>query len=151
MENQKDYLQNIEEEIFFCPASVGIRFANYLIDLVVYYGLNFIAGILLLPLNQSLVSNQTFSRTGFEFYFLGVAFFIYFLYYFLMEGVSKGKTVGKLITGTTAVDIDGLPITWKNALMRSLIRFVPLEPFSTFGGFPWHDRWAYTTVIKENK
>lgn len=151
MEEIKDYLQNIEEETFLRPATPGTRFLNYIIDVVVYYVFNFLVGLLMMPLIPGISSLLLQNPAGFEFFFLGVALAIYFLYYFLLEGITKGRTVGKLITGTKAVTIDGDPITWKNAVMRTLIRFVPFEPFSTFGSFPWHDTWTYTLVVKEQR
>jgi uncharacterized RDD family membrane protein YckC len=68
-----------------------------------------------------------------------------------MEGSAKGKTLGKLITGTRALKMDGGNLTWKVAFMRSLCRIVPFEAFSAFGGNPWHDRWTDTIVVKERK
>jgi uncharacterized RDD family membrane protein YckC len=69
----------------------------------------------------------------------------------LLEGAAKGKTPGKLITGTRALRVNGENITWKDALMRTLCRLVPLELFSGFSGNPWHDRWTNTLVIKDKK
>ena len=66
----------------------------------------------------------------------------------LFEKLFKGYTVGKLITGTRAIREDGKELTFKNAILRSLSRMVPFEPFSAFGGSPWHDRWTKTRVIK---
>ena len=150
MEEQKDYLQGIEDDLLR-PAPVGLRFANFIIDFIVYYVCSILASFLLIPITPWLVSLRLTQKAGFEFFFLGVAMFIYALYYFLMEGITKGKTVGKLITGTRAVSLDGLPITWKNAALRTLSRFVPFEPFSMFGGFAWHDSWPYTMVVKNKK
>ncbi len=47
--------------------------------------------------------------------------------YTLLEGAAKGKTLGKLITGTRALKIDGSNLTWKDAFLRSLCRIVPFE------------------------
>lgn len=150
MEDQKDYLLSIEDELPR-PAPIGLRLANCIIDLIVYYVLSILVSFLLIPITPWMVSFALSHEFGYELFFLALALFIYWLYYFLMEGFSKGKTVGKLITGTKAVSADGQTISWKNAALRSLARLVPFEPFSAFGGFPWHDSWPYTMVIKERK
>ena len=72
-------------------------------------------------------------------------------YYTVFEATTKGRTLGKFITGTQAVREDGSNITWKDAFIRSLCRLVPFEPFSTFGVLPWHDSWSKTIVIKKSK
>lgn len=148
MEEQKDFLQNIEDEMVR-PASVGLRFANYIIDLIVYYVVSILISFLLVPFTPWFVAFSRNNTANYAFFLLALAMFIYWLYYFLMEGFTNGKTVGKMITGTKAVSIDGLPITWKSAAVRSIIRFVPFEPFSALGGFPWHDYWPHTIVVKE--
>lgn len=65
------------------------------------------------------------------------------------EYLTKGVTLGKLITGTKAVNQDGTNITIGTAFLRSLCRIVPFEPFSalTTPCYPWHDKWTKTFVI----
>jgi uncharacterized RDD family membrane protein YckC len=83
-------------------------------------------------------------------------FFIFFLaftlsdllYYTFCEKVFKGYTLGKLITGSRAISADGSELTFKQAILRSLSRMVPFEPFSALGANPWHDSWTKTVVIK---
>jgi uncharacterized RDD family membrane protein YckC len=60
----------------------------------------------------------------------------------------RGYTLGKFITGTRAIRDDDDELTFKDALLRSLCRIVPLEVFSALAGFPWHDRWTKTKVVK---
>jgi len=71
----------------------------------------------------------------------------------LMEALFKGKSVGKFITGTRAVNEDGSRISVGIAFKRGFSRIVPLEPFSAFGNpsYPWHDRWTNTYVIDEKQ
>lgn len=146
-----DYLQNTDIGNFSLPASKTIRFVNFIVDLIVVYMLNVIAGLLLIPFSSLLQSFHSNSPAAFEWFFFSIPFAIYFLYYFLMESLTKGQTVGKLITSTRVVDIDDIPIRWKGAFSRSVIRLIPVEPLSAFGTFPWHDSWTYTLVIKEKK
>lgn len=73
-------------------------------------------------------------------------------YYLLMEGLF-GFTIGKLATGTRVVDEQGGRPTWRQWLIRTAMRFVPLEPLSAFGEKnseprPWHDTVAKTRVVR---
>ena len=70
------------------------------------------------------------------------------LYYTLCEKLFRGKTLGKLITGTRAIREDGTDLTLKDAFLRSASRIVPFEAFSGFGTRPWHDTWTKTKVIQ---
>lgn len=140
---QQDYLLELESEITLEHATTGARFANYVIDIIGFYILFFalVVGIL--------VSARIFQtgETRFVFYF--ISYLTYLLYYTLLEGGTGGRTLGKLITKTVVVKEDGSPITWKDALLRSLCRLVPFEPFSAFGSHPWHDKWTKTMVVKK--
>jgi uncharacterized RDD family membrane protein YckC len=72
----------------------------------------------------------------------------YLFYYTLCEKLFRGYTLGKFITGTRAIREDDEELTFKDALLRSLCRIVPLEVLSALAGFPWHDRWTKTKVVK---
>jgi uncharacterized RDD family membrane protein YckC len=71
------------------------------------------------------------------------------LYYTLLEGGNQGRTIGKLMTSTRAVRLDGKPLTYTDALLRSLCRLIPFEVVSGLGYAPWHDRLTKTTVVKK--
>ena len=153
MELQEPLLLEIEQEIYAEPATPGQRFANYLIDLFVFYACAFIVGMV-----KAIVSAPSLddygegigrSRNFFMEYFISIC--MYLALYTLLEGLTKGRTLGKLITGTKVVKDDSAPITWWDAFLRSLSRLVPFEPFSAFGGYPWHDRWTGTRVVKFKK
>jgi uncharacterized RDD family membrane protein YckC len=75
------------------------------------------------------------------------------LFFTLMEALFKGKSLGKLITGTRAVNEDGSHISAKTAFLRSLSKMVPFDAFSALGSpsHPWHDRWTRTYVIDEKQ
>lgn len=151
-------MQNTEQdlladlEVNLQQAGTGKRLANYLIDVITFYIVVLVAGVLLMPSNMS-VSETAHIFEG----FLGtiidrlLASLLYGLYMFFVEALFKGKSLGKLITGTRAVNGDGSPITVKTAFLRGLSRAVPFEVFSAFGNpsYPWHDRWTRTYVIDE--
>lgn len=138
----------------YTEASTGQRFLNWLIDnLLMQYGLSIVTGhaigyILAYTAPEFLLS-LSMDPDGFDVVLLGVliAYFNYIVYYTFCEKVFRGYTLGKLVTGTRALRTDGKELTLKNALLRSLSRMVPFEAFSGFG-YPWHDRWTNTMVIK---
>lgn len=72
----------------------------------------------------------------------------YAIYYTICENFFNGYTVGKLVTGTRAVQADGRKLTLKHAIHRSFSRFLPFEFLSGFSKTPWHDSWTGTTVVK---
>ena len=69
---------------------------------------------------------------------------LYGLYMFIVEAMFKGKTLGKLITGTRAVNEDGSNLSAKTAFFTGLSRVVPFEAFSALGtpSYPSHDKWT---------
>ena len=140
-----------EFEINLQQASTGKRFANWLIDIIVYYVLAVFFVVVTMP---SLVRPRTVygeDRSDRELQIDFVALVIYIAYFALLETLTKGRTIGKMITGTRAVQENGRPITAKIAFLRALSRVVPFEPFSALGSpsHPWHDRWTGTYVIDE--
>jgi len=72
-----------------------------------------------------------------------------FCYYFVFETVIQ-RTPAKLLTGTKVVDMDGARPGLGKVALRTVIRFVPFEPFSAFTNKGlWHDTWAGTRVMME--
>jgi len=130
-------------------ASGGKRFANYLIDLIVFFIIVFIAAFVVGMLNPQTINSIAEENTGIDIIENLVYTAIFTLYLFGTEAIFKGKTVGKLITGTRAVNEDGSNITAKTALLRSLSRIVPFEVLSALGSpsYPWHDKWSKTYVV----
>jgi uncharacterized RDD family membrane protein YckC len=153
-EVETNILHDIEQEIYLEPASVGARFANFLIDTIVYYAAFILVGAALAIAFQSSGEDIETSflvreDVGSILLQYAVSISTFLAVFTVLEGSTKGKTLGKLITGTRARKINGEALSWKDAFMRSLCRLVPFEPFSAFGGFPWHDRWTKTIVTKE--
>ena len=144
---------NYEE---YVDASTGSRFLNFLIDnlfmnYVISLATGFVIGIILGAVAPDFVSGLD-AEEGINgplfFFFLMVSYLNYILYYTICETAFKGYTLGKLITGTKAIREDGQQLTFRNALLRSLARMIPFEPFSAFGNRPWHDSLTKTRVIK---
>ena len=145
-----------EAELFqYNEATLCQRFFNYLIDsLFMNYGMGFATGYILTEFIFAIAPDLAYSifledgRWNFIFSTYMISIFTYLIYYTFCEKVFKGHTLGKLITGTRAIRIDGGELTFKDAILRSLSRMVPFEAFSAFGGNPWHDSWTNTMVIK---
>ena len=135
-------------------AGAGRRLANYLIDLIVW-----IVALFIYVTRSAAASPAAFDRydngdsVGVRMTVNFWGALIYVCIMTLMEALSKGKSLGKLITSTRAVNEDGSNISFKTALLRSLSRIVPFEAFSALGNpsNPWHDRWTKTYVIDERK
>ncbi|MRG44128.1 RDD family protein [Chitinophaga sp. SYP-B3965] len=137
-----------DEIVSIEQASSGKRLANYLIDLVSFYAMLFIFGImigLLFPESlgfwNGIAENVWLDRL--------FTMCMYAVYMALVEGIFKGRTLGKLITGTRAVNEDGTPISFITGFGRGLIHAVPFCAFSALGTpcYPWHDQWTKTYVV----
>ncbi len=141
-------------EVNLVPASTGIRFANYIIDFISFYILIFFWGIILAVVSPSTVESLDYesSDVGAKLLDRLVTLIIFGLYIGFMEAIFNGKTLGKFITGTRAVnDYEGTNISVLTAFKRGFCRMVPFEPFSAFSGYPWHDKWTDTVVINEKE
>lgn len=158
MQETQHLLGDIEQETYLEPASKGARLLNYIIDIIAFYAITFVIsfvwGLSMLssntqPIEETADYNQHEGTT--QLILLFSFLLIILAYYTLMEGFTKGRTIGKFFTGTQAVHIDGSNISFKQAFLRSISRFVPFEPFSAFGYAPWHDSWTDTIVIKKKK
>lgn len=140
----KRILNTVEDN----KASLGIRFLNNLLDLFTLIILNFMLTI---------VSDILYMITEIKyFYFYGnggiwwelfIGNLNCFIYYYLMEIFLNGRTVGKYITGTKVISIDGTKPTSQQIIYRSLVRIVPFDSLSFFGINGWHDSWTDTRVI----
>ncbi|OQP64459.1 hypothetical protein A3860_21055 [Niastella vici] len=154
MENTNpDLLQEFELTVDLTPVSPGLRFVNYLIDVIAFYALAFIIGMLyaLIATPNSYSGEVSDERGSLQILLLLAWILIMVAYYTLFEFFAKGRTLGKMATGTVAVREDGSNLTFKDALLRTLCRFIPFEPFSAFGYRPWHDSMTRTFVIKKRK
>jgi uncharacterized RDD family membrane protein YckC len=152
MENEQQHLL-ADLELNLVQARSGKRLANYLIDLVGFYVLLFCFGIVLALTDPSAREDvHSVSDLGSVVDRL-IMLICYGIYMGLVEGLFKGKSLGKVITGTKAVNQDGSRISFMTGFLRGLARAVPFDAFSALGQppFPWHDKWLNTYVIDERK
>ena len=140
-------------EDLYVRAPAGKRLANYIIDIIVYYFLLLVFGVLVVIVSPASVDTIATESTGIEIMERIFSIFIYALYMSAMEAIFKGKSVGKYITKTRAVNLDGSPISTRTAFLRGLSRAVPFCAFSAFGNpcDPWQDHWTNTMVVEEKK
>lgn len=147
--NETTHLLADIETTHLVQASTGKRFANYLIDIVVFYILIFVLGILLALISPGFAEwiNSTGSVDTIIDRLIGLL--LYGIIMGIIEALTRGRSLGKLITGTRAVNHDGTTISTKTAFLRGLCRAVPFDTFSALSSpcYPWHDKWVNTYVI----
>lgn len=148
---EQNFLDDVEYT--FTQASSGKRLGNYLIDrislLLVWNYVLYKPNIALLTLIYKYTNSRELLYVCV--YTIAITFFVFTLA--IMETVTGGKTLGKYITGTRAINQNGSRLTAKKAILRCLCRLVPFDVFSALGNpsYPWHDRWSKTYVIDESR
>ena len=73
--------------------------------------------------------------------------------YFILTETIWGKTIGKFITKTKVVMLDGSKPKFWNIVLRTIARLIPFETFSFLFSRPtrgWHDIISGTIVADEN-
>jgi uncharacterized RDD family membrane protein YckC len=160
MENSTspDLLHDLADEISYEHASKAMRLVNFIIDMIIVSIVNtVIGGMIQMMVLAAYISDMESNPSDIGIT-LGIIVTIYLVqfglflgYYTVCEKMMNGRTVGKLVTGTMALREDGAPLTWKNAILRSLCRIIPFEPIvAIFTNYPWHDDFTRTVVIKKS-
>lgn len=144
----KKHLKIIEDH----KASKGIRFANFIIDRIVIYIIFFLFGAFSLLVYEIFnieffldITDKMASASRLQDILITTA--VYLLYIFFMEYFTKGRTIGKYITGTKVMSLDGSNPTFQEYLIRTVSRIVPFDVLSFFGENGWHDTWSNTRVV----
>lgn len=152
-EDQTDIFHD-HDHVEYIMASPAQRFLNWFVDnLVLRLVVTYVTGEIFVRLLLDIAPEYTrrvFLEKGIEAFFISYLFVIchYIFYYTICELAFKGRTLGKLISGSRAIRTDGGDLTVKDAVLRSLCRMVPFEVFSGLGFKPWHDKWTNTDVVK---
>lgn len=91
--------------------------------------------------------------------FIGRYFLLAWVFYHIGMWTWKGTTIGGIVMGLKIVRVDGTPINFSIALVRSLSSF--FSAFALFIGFfwagwdeekqAWHDKIAGTYIVKVPK
>lgn len=124
-------------------ASGGQRFANHIIDVIVFYILIFIYGGVLGVMGA-------FDAYGELSIGWTVSIYLVILFYYIFMEATFGKTIGKMITGTKVVNEDGTKPELMTIIGRTLCRLIPFDAFSFLGSTAvgWHDSISRTRVIR---
>ena len=128
--------------------SIGKRFIHVVVDYI-------FVSFLLLPLLGALigivsaltgVDRSSMNKILISYRLLLVAGTM-ILYYVLFE-YFLNKTIGKFLTRSIVVTETDAKPSFKSCLLRTLIRFVPFEPFSILSSDSkmWHDKLTKTVV-----
>ncbi|MDR6463237.1 MULTISPECIES: RDD family protein [Chryseobacterium] len=133
-------------------AQKGIRLANFIIDRLVitltFLTFGFVAALIFNLTNNDFFINLAYKMSEVNrFLDILITSLIYFMYTFLIEYFTKGRSVGKYITGSKVICIDGTEPTFNDYLIRNISRIVPFDALSFLGENGWHDKWSDTRVI----
>lgn len=80
-----------------------------------------------------------------------ISILIILAYYILFEMLFQ-QTIGKMFTKSKVVNEYGEKLSLKEVFLRSLIRFIPYEPFTFLNEERgWHDRWTKTYVLHKDE
>lgn len=145
-------LQNTNEEIELELATKNTRFANFIIDHILAYATIYFltyAVVLSNPYILESITGNPSSTKGWDYLF---SYSGMFLYYFISEFLLKGRTIGKMITGTRAITTNFTYLTAGDAAKRTISRLIPFDAFSFLGREEtgWHDKWTDTIVVKNS-
>ncbi|WP_299123106.1 RDD family protein [uncultured Winogradskyella sp.] len=137
---EKEQREKVDSNI----VSSGIRFLHYIIDFTITYLLILIIfiilGLFINPTSNSFIGSLLTLITV-----LGT----FFAYYSVME-IKFQKTIGKFITKTKVVKIDGNKPTASEIIIRTISRLIPFDGISyLFVKNGLHDYLSKTKVIKD--
>jgi len=131
------------------PVSVGkgLRFANYLIDVIAIQVMSFAVGIAVGI--AVIASGGDIEDPGVNLALNLGGVLLSITYYIFLEGLT-GRTIGKLITQTRVVNATGDSPSFGQVVGRSFARIIPFEAFSFLFGDSrgWHDTLSKTYVVK---
>ena len=124
-------------------ASSGQRLANYFIDLIIQYILITILLVI------AMISTESATENGEPGILLtyGIGFSVSIVYYCFFE-MMFSKSIGKFITKTKVVTIDGEKPDGQTIFIRTICRIIPFDALSFLGSRGWHDSLSKTAVVR---
>jgi uncharacterized RDD family membrane protein YckC len=133
-------------------ATKGIRFANFMIDRVIFnmlfFGIGFLGVLIDKVIGSYYFTNLILKASEINgFVDVMITTLLFSLYTFLIEYFTKGRTIAKYITGTKVITIDGQTPTLNEFFIRNISRAVPFDALSFLGETGWHDSWSDTRVV----
>ncbi len=137
-------------------ATKGNRFANYIVDLIILY-VTVVLIFLVFGVIFYSVADDTSALDAYVFEEEDpnplldrlITSIVLAILYFVLELLTKGRSIGKYITKTKVVLEDGSTPRAADFLRRSFSRIIPFEQFSFLGdeGRGWHDTISKTYVV----
>jgi uncharacterized RDD family membrane protein YckC len=132
-----------KEKVVSNVVGSGIRFVNFLIDLIVWlvlvFIISFIIGLFVQPTDSSMIS-----LIGYI-----LIFGTFIAYYAIME-IKFQKTIGKFLTKTKVVKMNGEKPTDGDIITRTFCRLIPFDRISfLFVKNGFHDYLSKTKVVKD--
>ncbi len=98
------------------PVGVGLRFVAILIDTII---LGIVGWLIAIPFGSA--TSTGFNLQGAP----GLLFFLVAIGYYIGLEATKGATLGKMVMGLRVVKLaDGAAISWKEAVIRNLLRII---------------------------
>jgi uncharacterized RDD family membrane protein YckC len=135
-------------------ADKGVRFANYLIDIaftfMVVLSVSFVIGVIIALTSTSVaneISDEIDNNNSLLDNLLGMLLLVSVM--FFSEFITKGRSLGKYITGTIVVKTDATPLTLKDYFIRNICRAIPFDAISFLGNNGWHDSISDTRVVNK--
>jgi len=133
-------------------ASQGQRLADYLIDLLMQYGLifgfGFVFAAIAMLLGYDELVNWLTEIDKISEYLLGIVMLI--IYYSFFE-ILFARSIAKYVTKTVVVMADGSKPSAGTIMKRTFCRIIPFNHLSFLGnsGRGWHDSISDTYVVKK--
>ncbi|WP_425629372.1 RDD family protein [Cellulophaga lytica] len=137
---EKEQKQKVDSNV----VGSGIRFVNLLIDFIVWlvlaFIISFVIGLFVQPTDQEMIS-----LIGYI-----LIFGTFIAYYAIME-IKFQKTIGKFVTKTKVVKMNGEKPTDGDIMTRTFCRLIPFDRLSfLFVKNGIHDFLSKTKVVKDN-
>lgn len=133
-------------------ATQGQRFVHLMSDQIIIQICSFVAGLVFGGMYIASNGGTALSpaeATALDLVGFALGLVVVIGYFIGMDALFK-RTVGKMITGTRVVMVNGGVPSFGQIIGRSFARIIPFEAFSFLGKIPcgWHDTLSGTRVIK---
>lgn len=140
-----EYAENVsyEDKNIYIQKDVTLnsRFYNFIIDSAIVY----LTTIIIILFFKENYNNSTIDLKNTTYMFIRI--FTILVYYILFEYFFC-RTIGKYITNTKVVKLDGEKPNFETILGRTLSRFIPFDvPSFFFSDNGFHDRFSDTKLI----
>lgn len=109
----------------FDVAGIGSRFLALALDMLFQALAFFLLLIALSGAQRAMSAGAASWYTAFVIISAAVIFFVYFI---LFEGITRGRTPGKMICRLRVIRDDGRPLDWGGNLARNLLRLLDFLP-----------------------